>query len=173
MSVRGPSPRRLARVEPPDAFDDGGDFLRGGLQRTRFEHKEVDVHRHIGHHHIGSERSSSRACAVANIGADRVTAASSPSGYLALMQRRQDPVQAPRLRLLFGMYPRGNRPRWNPSLFASSESVIGRTSMRVLEHANARQASQRAAPGSCLRTAATVSEEPRQSSACNSVGRRS
>src|SRR5438552_10878272 len=33
-----------------------------------------------------------------NIGADRVTAASSPSGYLALMQRRQDPVQAPRLR---------------------------------------------------------------------------
>src|SRR5207253_3518012 len=46
----------------------------------------------------GSERSSSRACAVANIGADRVTAASSPSGYLALMQRRQDPVQAPRLR---------------------------------------------------------------------------
>jgi len=39
MSVRGPSPRLLVRVEPPDAFDDGGDFLRGGLQRTRFEHK--------------------------------------------------------------------------------------------------------------------------------------
>src|SRR5207247_2788073 len=113
-------------------------------------------------HHIGSERSSSRACAVANIGADRVTAASSPSGYLALMQRRQDPVQAPRLRLLFGMYRAG-----------IALAGTRRTSMRVVEHANARQASQSAAPGSCLRTAATVSEEPPQSSACNSVGRRS
>src|SRR5438477_6822702 len=99
-----------------------------------------------------------------NIGADRVTAASSPSGYLALMQRRQDPVQAPRLRL--------ESPSLEP--VALREQRVGdRSHFDEGRGACERETgvTERRA-GSCLRTAATVSEEPPQSSACTSVGRR-